>query len=269
MLFLNIFFGTLFFLYGIIIGSFLNVCIYRIPLKETVVTTPSHCMSCGHKLAWYDLFPLFSYLFLGGKCRYCKAKISFQYPLVESLNGVLYLLTYLILGVGNIKQTLFTFCVCLMISALIVLSGIDIKYQLLPDAVNLVVFLLGAVVFAMDLPFFGKPVYINWYEHLIGMFVVSVPLFILQLFGMMGGGDTKLYFAAGLFIGFKAILLSIVVAALVGAAFSILYMAVKRIKFGSKTYIPFGPFIAISIPVVLFWGDALVDWYVSNFLNFG
>lgn len=260
MLFLDIFYAVLFFLYGIIIGSFLNVCIYRIPLNETIVTTPSHCMSCNHRLAWYDLFPLFSYLFLGGKCRYCKAKISFQYPLVEFLNGAVYLLTYLNLGVGDIKQTLFTFIICIFFSALIVLSGIDIKYQLIPDKINLFILILGIIVFILDIK--------NWPEHIIGMFIVSVPMFILLLLGGMGGGDMKLYFAAGLLIGWKNALLSVCIASILAALASIVLLALKKAKDGGKTRIPFGPFIALSMPIVIFWGNDIINWYLTTFFNF-
>ena len=258
MLYLNIFYGVLFFLYGVIIGSFLNVCILRIPLNETIVTTPSHCMSCGHKLAWYDLFPLFSYLFLGGKCRYCKAKISWQYPLVEFLNGVLYLLTFLVLGVGNsITQTVYTFIVCIFLSTMLVLSGIDIMHQIVPDKINLFIFVLGVITTAID--------YQHWPTHVIGFFAVSVPLFILLLFGGMGGGDVKLYAAAGLLIGWKLALLSIMLASLFGAIASVIMLAAGKAKDGGKTRIPFVPFIALSMLVVIFWGNDIINWYITKF----
>ncbi|MBP3206045.1 MAG: prepilin peptidase, partial [Lachnospiraceae bacterium] len=110
------------FLYGIVIGSFLNVVIYRVPKKENMVTTRSHCMSCGYQLTWYDLIPLFSWLALGGKCRKCKAKISVQYPLIEGLNGVLYLVIFARYGL-SIDSLLY----CLLFSALIALSVIDFR----------------------------------------------------------------------------------------------------------------------------------------------
>ena len=108
------------FLYGITIGSFLNVCIYRIPKKESVVTVGSHCMNCNHKLKWYDLFPLFSWIFLRGKCRYCGTKISIQYPLVELLNGVLYVIVFAVCGC-NPDSVLW----CVLMSSLLVISVID------------------------------------------------------------------------------------------------------------------------------------------------
>ncbi len=262
MLALNIFLGSLFFLYGVIIGSFLNVCILRIPRNETIVTTPSHCMSCGHKLAWYDLFPLFSYLFLGGKCRYCKAKISWQYPLVEFLNGVLYLITFLVLGIGsNAIETVYVFIVCIFLSTMLVLSGIDITHQIVPDKINLFIFILGIIVTVLD--------HNNWLTHVIGFFAVSVPLFVLLLFGGMGGGDVKLYAAAGLLIGWKLALLSIVLASIFGAVASIILLIAGKAKDGGKTRIPFVPFIALSMLVVLFWGNAIINWYITIFFMRG
>lgn len=258
MLALNIFLGSLFFLYGVIIGSFLNVCILRIPRNETIVTTPSHCMSCGHKLAWYDLFPLFSYLFLGGKCRYCKAKISWQYPLVEFLNGVLYLLAFLVMGIGqNVSQTIYIFIVCIFLSTLLVLSGIDITHQIVPDKINLFIFILGIIVTILD--------YQNWALHVIGFFAVSVPLFVLLLFGGMGGGDVKLYAAAGLLIGWKNAVLSIMLASVFGAIASVIMLAAGKAKDGGKTRIPFVPFIALGMLISVLWGSNIINWYINKF----
>ena len=258
MLALNIFLSCLFFLYGVIIGSFLNVCILRIPRNETIVTTPSHCMTCGHKLAWYDLFPLFSYLFLGGKCRYCKAKISWQYPLVEFLNGVLYLLVFLVMGIGtNVIGTVYVIIVCIFLSTMLVLSGIDITHQIVPDKINLFIFILGVIVTILD--------YQNWPTHIIGLFAVSVPLFILLLFGGMGGGDVKLYAASGLLIGWKLALLSIMLASVFGAIASVILLIIGKAKDGGKTRIPFVPFIALSMLVVVLWGNDIINWYITKF----
>ena len=127
---------TIIFLYGIIIGSFLNVVIYRLPLKENIVTTRSHCMSCGYQLRWYDLVPLFSWLLLGGKCRKCKAKISIQYPIIEALNGILYIFVFMKFGV-SVDSLLY----CLLFSALLALSVIDFRTYEIPVGIN--VFILG------------------------------------------------------------------------------------------------------------------------------
>ena len=128
------------FLFGIVIGSFLNVCILRIPLKESIAKDRSHCMSCGYQLAWFDLIPLFSYIFLGGRCRKCKTHISLQYPLVEGLNGVLYVLIFLVNG-WSIDSVIY----CLLTSALIVLSVIDFRTYEIPMGVNLFILALGLI----------------------------------------------------------------------------------------------------------------------------
>lgn len=157
------------FIYGIVVGSFLNVCILRIPLKETLVSKRSHCMSCGHQLAWYDLFPLFSYLFLGGKCRYCKAKISKQYPLVEFVNGIMAVLCFAFAGFSeNTIQYINTFVKisdeievldwaasiydieviilnCIICSVLIVISVIDWRTFEIPFSANVIIFVLGII----------------------------------------------------------------------------------------------------------------------------
>ncbi len=157
------------FIFGIIIGSFLNVCILRIPLKETIVTERSHCMKCGHNLAWYDLFPLFSYLFLGGKCRYCKAKISKQYPIIEFTNGVFAVLCFMLGGfwphtikylhawvaitetteVYDWVQPVYDFGVlvlnCILCSALIVITVIDWRTFEIPFGTNVFIFILGVI----------------------------------------------------------------------------------------------------------------------------
>lgn len=249
-----------FFIYGIIIGSFLNVCIYRIPLKETVVTTPSHCMSCGHRLAWYDLFPLFSYLFLGGKCRYCKAKISSQYPIVEFLNGFLYALTFYMIGIGSVQKLIGAVIVCLLCSVLIVVAVIDIHTQEIPPVLNIFILVLAIIMAVMDRA--------NLVSHIIGLFCVSVPFFLLMLLNYMGGGDMKLYAVLGLFMGWKLTLLSLAVAAILGAVYSVILLARKKAENGGKTAIPFGPFIAASVPIVLFWGNDIINWYITTFFNF-
>ena len=166
---LSVIFYIFIFIYAIVIGSFLNVCILRIPLKETIVSKRSHCMTCGHQLAWYDLFPLFSYLFLGGKCRYCKAKISPQYPIIEGLNGVMAVLCFLIPGFfphtiqsvsdwvnigGGIEvmdwAAVWYPVVCMLLnaficSALIVISLVDWRTFEIPIGANIFILVIGII----------------------------------------------------------------------------------------------------------------------------
>ena len=157
---LTIFIYTIVFLYGIVIGSFLNVCIFRIPKKENIVQS-SHCMSCGRKLGWRDMVPVFSYIMLRGRCRQCGAKISIQYPLIEALNGVLYVIVFMANG--------FTFSsvlYCLMTSALIVITVIDERTFRIPVTFNLFIGLLGIIMTVYD--------YQHIVSHLIGAFCVSL-----------------------------------------------------------------------------------------------
>ena len=141
--------------YGIIIGSFLNVCIYRIPKNESIVVVRSHCMSCGKQIKWYDLVPLISFLILRGKCRYCKTKLSWQYPAVEALNGILYGIIVLVNGF-NATSILY----CLATSALLVLSVIDWRTYEIPPSLNIFIGILGIIRLALD--------YTHWYNYVIG-----------------------------------------------------------------------------------------------------
>ena len=240
------------FLYGICIGSFLNVCIYRIPKKENIATNRSHCMSCNNTLKWYDLVPLFSYLFLGGRCRYCKVKLSVQYPLVEALNGLGYVFIFCINGI-NLTSILFSLC----FSALIVLSVIDFRTYEIPIYINIFILLLGIarVIFDFD----------NVTEYLLGM--VSVSGFLLILYYAtkgrgIGGGDVKLMAAAGLLIGFKNIILALVLGCILG---SIIHIA--RMKIQNKEHVlAFGPYLSAGILIAMLFGDKLIGWYLSMFM---
>ena len=148
------------FLFGITIGSFLNVCIYRLPKHEDIVKVRSHCMSCGYQLKWYDLIPVFSFIFLGGRCRKCKAKLSIQYPLIEVLNGVLYVIIVARYGIS-----METLLYCFLFSALIVLSVIDFRTYEIPVGINVFILALGLIRICTD--------YTNWPRYVIGLICVS------------------------------------------------------------------------------------------------
>ncbi|MDE6603043.1 MAG: prepilin peptidase, partial [Lachnospiraceae bacterium] len=154
------------FLFGIVIGSFLNVCIFRIPEKEDIVKTSSHCMSCGYHLKWYDMIPVCSFLALRGKCRKCGAKLSVQYPLIEAANGILYVCIVWTGGLG-VESLLY----CLMASALLVLSVIDFRTYEIPFGINLFILALGLVRAATD--------FSNILTYLTGLFSVSIVLAVL------------------------------------------------------------------------------------------
>ena len=175
------------FIFGIVIGSFLNVCIYRLPLHESIITAPSHCMTCGRKLKWYDMVPVFSWIVLGGKCRNCKSKISAQYPLIEALNGILYVVVCVVNGL-----TWVSLLYCLMVSALLTLSLIDWRTYEIPFGINVFLLFLGIAATILDRG--------NFASHLIGAVCVSAFLEILFLVSggsAIGGGDVKLMAACG------------------------------------------------------------------------
>lgn len=249
--------SAVFFMYGIIIGSFLNVCIYRIPSGENLALSRSHCMTCGHKLSWYDLFPLFSYIFLGGKCRYCKAHISIQYPIIEGLNGLLYVILYLS---GNL--TIKTILYCLGASALIVLSVIDWRTYEIPIGINVFICVLGLIRLFTDLG--------NWLDYVIGFFAVSTILYLTGLIGTlilkkdaMGGGDIKLMAAAGLLIGWKNILIALIVGCFAGIIGHYTLKLIKKSKEDDEHHLAFGPYLSVGIFIAMIWGEQLVSWYIK------
>lgn len=277
---LTIFFYVFLFLFGIIVGSFLNVCIYRIPLKETVVTERSHCMTCGHTLAWYDLFPLFSWLFLRGKCRYCKAPISKQYPIVEGLNGVLWVLmfitfgfyphlslfdtssgvTFLItdLGIWNLFATLLGCFVC---SALLVLSVIDWRTYEIPFKINVFIFVMGLIKMISRIIIVGGN---GWIEFVVGFFVVSLPLAIIFYASKgraMGGGDVKLMAAAGFFLGWKLAIVALLFGCLYGCVIHIIRMKIQ----GEGSKLAMGPYLSAGIVTAMWFGESIVTWYSGFF----
>ena len=219
------------FIYGIVIGSFLNVCIYRIPQKEDIVRESSHCMSCGHRLKWYDLVPLFSYLFLKGKCRYCGSKLSKQYPIVEALNGILYVVVF--------YATDFSWdsiLYCLMTSALIVLSVIDYRTYEIPFGINVFLFVLGVIRCV-----FGKG---DRGTLMIGFFAVSLFLLLLSL------------------LGWKLIILAFVMGCIAGSVVHLFRMKVC----GAGRMLALGPYLSVGIFIAALWGNGMIDWYLGLFM---
>lgn len=237
------------FLYGIVIGSFLNVCIYRIPLGESIAKERSHCMSCGYQLRWYDLVPLFSWLAFRGKCRQCKAPISPQYPIIEGVNGVLYLLIFAVNGFNTVSVLY-----CLMASALLALSVIDFRTYEIPFGFNIWIGILGLVRLVTD---FG-----NWSDYVLGFLAVSVLLEVILLASRgraIGGGDVKLMAAAGLLIGWKLILLAFLIGCILGSVIHIIRMKGSR----AEHVLAMGPYLSAGILIAALWGNQFINWYVS------
>ncbi|MCK1996561.1 prepilin peptidase [Psychrobacillus psychrodurans] len=250
---MTIIYMFLFFLYGLIFGSFFNVVGLRIPKKESIVRPPSHCTVCDRRLTIKDLVPVFSYVFLKGKCRGCGTKIHWVYPVMELVTGLLFAFAYYQLGF-----TLELAVALLFISLLVIITVSDIAYMLIPDKI-LIFFLTPLIVLRVFVPL--SP----WWDSIIGAFVGFGVLFLIAVVskGGMGGGDIKLFFVIGLVLGWIPTLLTLFLASIIGTVVGII--SLRRTKQGRKTPIPFGPSIAIAAIISYFYGEMLVDWYVNLF----
>ncbi|WP_420850276.1 prepilin peptidase [Oryzomonas sagensis] len=247
---------TLFiFAFGLVVGSFLNVCISRMPRNESVVFPPSHCPLCKYRIRWFDNIPLLSYLWLRGRCRGCGAHISLQYPLVELLNGLLTLALFWRFGLSLSFLALFLFC-----SALVVITFIDIEHQIIPDEISLPGIVIG-FIFSFFLP------WQTWVGSLVGILLGGGSLLLVAscyqwLTGKegMGGGDIKLLAMMGAFLGWKAVPFIIFASSLVGSVVGIAMMLI--LKKDSKLAIPFGPYLAFGAVLYIFYGGRLIQWYL-------
>ena len=239
------------FLYGIVIGSFLNVCIYRIPKQENIAKVRSHCMQCDHQLKWYELIPLFSYLLQGGKCRVCKTKISVQYPLIEGANGILYVFIFMINGI-NVDSLLY----CLLTSTLLVLSVIDFRTYEIPIGINYFILVLGLLRTVLHNT--------HWAEHVIGFFAVSVVLYIIIIATKgrgIGGGDMKMMAVCGLFLGWKEIILAFLLGCIIGSVVHVIRMRVTK----CDHVLALGPYLSIGVFISMLWGAQWISWYFGQF----
>lgn len=242
---------VLVFVYGILIGSFVNVLICRIPRKENFVKIRSHCENCGYQLQWFDLIPLFSYLALRGKCRKCKAVISVQHFLIEVLNGVLYLIVFTKFGFA-IESVLF----CLLVSALVGLSMIDFKTYEIPFGFNVFITCLGVIRIFFHIS--------DWKNYVIGFFAVSLFLCLLYYGSKgraIGGGDVKLMAACGLLLGYKLVVFAFVVGCVLGSIIHIL-----RMKLSGKDHVlAMGPYLSGGVLIAILFGDLFINWYLGMF----
>jgi leader peptidase (prepilin peptidase)/N-methyltransferase len=240
--------------FGALIGSFLNVCIYRLPRQESLAWPGSHCPTCSHPLAWYDNIPIVSYLVLTGRCRDCGVRIPFRYPLVEMLNALGYMGLLWFFG-----PSWATVAYGLLYSALLVLAGTDLSHKIIPNAITFPGILLGLISAATILP-------LGLVDSLLGVLIGGGILWLLAwvspyLFGKegMGGGDIKLLAMIGAFLGWKPALMTIMVGSFLGSLVGITLITAQVIK--REDYIPFGPFLVCGALVALFFGPSLLDWY--------
>jgi len=243
------------FFVGLAVGSFLNVCIVRLPAGQSIVSPPSHCPHCGTPIRPRDNIPLLSYVLLGGRCRACRSRISVRYPVVEALTGVLFAITAY--WVGPVPQMLLYWA---FLSALIVITFIDLDHQIIPDAISVPGIVVGVLAAVLG---YGP----SWSDSVIGALVgggilYSVAVGYHALTGRegMGGGDIKLLAMIGAFLGWRGVLVTLIFGSLTGSAIG---MAVIALRGGdSRVPIPFGPFLSLGAAVALFVGEPLLEWYL-------
>lgn len=248
------------FLFGISLGSFLNVCIYRIPIKKSIVSPPSSCTVCGKNIKFYDNIPILSYLILRGRCRHCGVHIGIIYPVVELVIGLLsmaLLKQYNLMNTGLLQYFIFLF----FTAALVCISFIDLKHQIIPDVITLPGILIGFL-----LSFFSP--HVTWADSLIGiilgggiLYLVALLFELLMKKEGMGGGDIKLLAMIGAWLGWKAIPFVILSSSLIGSILGGASLILS--KQGLRTKIPFGPFLALGAIIYIFFGKELIMWYIN------
>lgn len=238
---------------GLFIGSFLNVCIHRIPRSESIMWPSSHCPVCNNPIKPWDNIPLVSYILLRGRCRSCSAKISLRYPVVETLSALLALSMLYRFGL-TVSFGIYYLWACV----LLVITFIDIDYQIIPDRLS-----LGGIILGLGLVYWLP---LTYKDALIGL-VLGSGLLIAVIYGYyfltkkqgMGGGDVKLLGMIGVFTGWQGVLFTIFMGSLIGTLFGLPWALMQ--KKTMKAAIPFGPFLALGALIFVLWGTQLIDWY--------
>ncbi len=245
------------FLFGTIVGSFLNVCIHRLPRGESVVAPRSRCPGCGTPIHAWDNIPLLSFVILRGRCRSCGQPISWRYPLVEGLTGLLFVLT-----VARFGPTALAASSLLLVSALVIVAFVDLDHQIIPNVITLPGIPLGLLAGLVD----GGPLIL---DRILGALTGAGFLYLVLLYGgalygqdAMGEGDLNLMALVGAFLGWKAVIITLLVGCLSGSLVGVTLIALRRL--GRRQHIPFGPFLALGALVSLLWGDALIAWYAGH-----
>jgi len=244
------------FITGTIIGSFLNVCIRRVPAGESVVYPPSHCPGCGVRIRSRDNIPLLSYALLLGRCRACGGAISLRYPAVEALTGAMLVLLLYRFGLSPALGIYAAF-----VAALIIVSFIDLDHQIIPDVISLPGILVGLVVSALGQ---GPPLLDSVLGVLVGggiLYVVAAGYHAFTGREGMGGGDIKLLAMIGAFLGWRGVLVTLIVGSFTGAVVGTGVIVAQRTD--SRIPIPFGPFLALGALSALVFGDRLIAWYLQ------
>lgn len=251
---MNIIIGVYIIILGLLLGSFFNVCIYRVPRGESIAFPPSHCTSCNNKIRGYDLIPIISYILLKGKCRYCGEKISLRYPAVEILTAAMFYLVYLKYGLS-----FFTIKFIVLVALLIVIGMIDLDTTDVYFSTT-----LTGIIFGLGFIIVGYFFNLSIMEFILGGIAAGgfIATIILLTKGM-GWGDAEICLMCGLFLGFKLSIVMLLLSFIIGGIAGI-GLIVLKIK-NRKDYIPFGPFIAVSCLLTLFFGQHILNYYITMF----
>ncbi|MBV7275749.1 prepilin peptidase [Clostridiaceae bacterium UIB06] len=249
---MSTYYAVVVFILGTVVGSFLNVCIYRIPNEQSIAYPPSHCTNCNNYIKWYDLIPIISYIFLKGRCRHCGEKISIKYPLIEFVTGFLYLMIYIKYGIGINLLKYITFISIMIVVGMIDLETTDIYFK------TTVVGVIAACVFLVIYIYMGLPIKGYVFGGLLGAGVLAIIALITK--GGMGWGDVEICLVCGLFLGIKYTALVLFLSFIIGSIIGILLILSG--KKSRKDYVPFGPFIVIASVVTLFFGQSILNWYL-------
>jgi leader peptidase (prepilin peptidase)/N-methyltransferase len=240
---------------GLAVGSFLNVCIHRLPRKASIVQPPSSCPNCGYQLRWIDNIPVLSYAMLGGRCRGCRQSISLRYPIVELITMAVFVLHYVVFGLDIILVPRLLFA-----SVLIVLFAIDLEHHLLPNVITLPGIVVGLAFSAM-LP----PGLVNSFLGVIAgggiLWVIGEAYYRYSGQEGMGGGDVKMLAMIGAFLGWELVILTLVLSSFLGAIIGILVIVFRR--GGMKYALPYGTFLSLAALTASLVGSQIVEWYVG------
>ena len=251
--------------FGLVIGCFLNVCIYRIPTKQSIVSPPSHCTSCGTRLRPLDLVPVFSYIFLRGKCRYCGERVSARYPIVEGLTAVVFVLLYYRFSI-SVEFFIAVYFACILIC----IAFIDFDLKIIPNEFVLAGLFGGVILFVYNF-FYPVAMYGDrvWFNPLIGMFSGSGFLLLVAVLGSivfqtedaMGMGDVKLLAPVGLLLGWRLTIVALLVSVIIAAVTSLVLMIFKKVE--GKSAVAFGPFISLSTIIAMLFGWNIIEFYIG------
>ncbi|MCH8011323.1 MAG: prepilin peptidase [Candidatus Marinimicrobia bacterium] len=251
--------------FGLMVGSFLNVCIYRIPRGESIVFPRSHCPKCNHQIKAWENIPVLSFILLGGRCNSCNTRISYRYIIVEVLTALIFILMYDRFGLtGEFVVSVF------LLSLIVIITFIDLDHQIIPNKLLLVCLIPTAYILILD-SLKGPGIFSGILSHIWGALGLGLGFLFIGLFGefifkkeSMGMGDVKYAALIGLILGWQEGLVASAIAFFSAAILLILFLLLGKVSMGQR--IPFGPFLSLGVFVSILWGSNIIDWY-SKFLN--